>query len=234
MSLLLCDSGEDHGVKTMACEKCGISFRLSRSWRRFCTDRCARNAQADRHRERYPRERRPVLAAFVPFTCSRCGVETRPPRRGRAPSYPYCSPCRARALAKERQRAWETRYPDRAAASRRASNLKKRLRPEMRFHMSVSSQIRNALREGKAGRKWEHLVGYTLAELMLHIERQFLPGMTWGNHGSWHLDHILPKAMFRYACAEDEAFRACWALTNLRPLWKADNLSKRDKRTLLV
>lgn len=94
--------------------------------------------------------------------------------------------------------------------------------------------IRKALRGTKAGRAWESLVGYTLADLMRHIERQFERGMSWANMGAWHIDHRLPRAMFEYQSADDEQFKACWALTNLRPMWAGDNLEKRDRRELLL
>lgn len=94
--------------------------------------------------------------------------------------------------------------------------------------------VRNGLKGGKAGRSWKALVGYTLDDLAAHLERQFLPKMTWANMGRWHIDHILPRSMFTYETAEDEGFKACWALSNLRPLWGRDNLKKSDTRTHLL
>lgn len=63
---------------------------------------------------------------------------------------------------------------------------------------------------------------------------QFLPGMSWDNMAEWHIDHILPLASFSYASASDPEFRAAWALTNLRPLWSAENMQKGAKRVLLL
>ena len=69
---------------------------------------------------------------------------------------------------------------------------------------------------------------------MTHLERQFLPGMTWGNRGEWHIDHIVPLASFTFTSPDDPEFRAAWALTNLRPLWAKDNIRKSAKRTHLI
>lgn len=77
-------------------------------------------------------------------------------------------------------------------------------------------------------------MGYRLDDLVTHLERQFSPGMTWLNIGQWHIDHILPKSSFTYSSAGDPEFLACWALTNLRPLWKEANLTKHAKRDLLL
>lgn len=98
----------------------------------------------------------------------------------------------------------------------------------------MSAGIRGSLRGAKAGRSWEKAVGFSLQQLMRHIERQFLPGMSWDNIGDWHIDHIVPKASFSYVTVDDPEFRACWSLTNLRPLWRAENISKHAKRLFLL
>lgn len=69
---------------------------------------------------------------------------------------------------------------------------------------------------------------------MLHLERQFLPGMSWDNMSEWHIDHILPRVMFHYETSADPGFSECWALTNLRPLWAKDNIDKGGKRLHLI
>lgn len=91
-----------------------------------------------------------------------------------------------------------------------------------------------SLRGRKDGRKWQDLVGFSLSDLMLHLERQFLPGMTWENRSEWHVDHIVPLSSFKFTNPDDAEFRAAWALTNLRPFWAADNLKKHAKRLYLI
>jgi hypothetical protein len=39
---------------------------------------------------------------------------------------------------------------------------------------------------------------------------------------------------FKFETPEDPDFKACWALSNLRPLWSTDNIRKSDKRTHLL
>jgi hypothetical protein len=58
-----------------------------------------------------------------------------------------------------------------------------------------------------------------------HLEKQFTKGMTWDNHGEWHIDHIIPCAS---AKTEKELIKL-FHYTNLQPLWAVDNMSKRDK-----
>jgi hypothetical protein len=87
----------------------------------------------------------------------------------------------------------------------------------------------------KAGTKWQALVGYTLADLKRHLERQFRRGMNWSNYGSvWSVDHIVPRSAYAFKTADDPDFKACWALPNLQPLPSIENISKGRKRTLLL
>jgi hypothetical protein len=98
-----------------------------------------------------------------------------------------------------------------------------------RINMSISNGIWYALRDKKAGRHWEELVGYTLEELTNHLESKFKPGMTFDNYGKWHIDHIKPKSSFNYKSYEDDEFKECWALENLQPLWAEENIRKSNK-----
>jgi hypothetical protein len=94
--------------------------------------------------------------------------------------------------------------------------------------------IHRALGKKKAGRSWRTFVDYSLEELMVHLECQFLPGMTWENKGDWHIDHIIPRASFEYESPDDESFKQAWALSNLRPIWAIDNIRKNASRMFLL
>ena len=71
------------------------------------------------------------------------------------------------------------------------------------------------------------LIGCSNNELMLHLERQFLPGMTWENYGKWHADHIKPLSLFDLF--DEVQLKEAWVYTNLQPLWAKDNMSKGSK-----
>lgn len=99
-----------------------------------------------------------------------------------------------------------------------------------RLSRNVSRAIRGAVAGGKDGRRWEELVGYTRAELVEHLEKQFDEKMSWDNYGSyWHIDHIVPKSSFKFNCYEDESFRRCWSLNNLQPLEAKENIRKGNR-----
>ncbi len=67
---------------------------------------------------------------------------------------------------------------------------------------------------------WELLVGYTIDELIVHLETHFADGMSWDNFGDWEVEHVVPREKFKYTSADDPSFRECWGLGNLKPEWR--------------
>lgn len=106
--------------------------------------------------------------------------------------------------------------------------------PAFVINARMRTSIKKALRGGKAGRAWESLVGYTILDLMVHLERQMPKGYTLDDFGSGriHIDHIIPKSMFDVT--KPDELRACWALANLRPVTAKVNLKKGSKRDRLL
>jgi len=66
------------------------------------------------------------------------------------------------------------------------------------------------------------LLGYSALDLKNHIESLFTEGMTWDNHGEWHIDHIKPVISFH----KETLPRIVNALSNLQPLWAKENRDK--------
>lgn len=101
--------------------------------------------------------------------------------------------------------------------------------PKLRVSHNISTYMRTSLNNNKHGQHWESLVGYTLKDLINHLESQFDINMNWDNYGSyWHIDHIVGISNFNYTSYNDEAFKKCWSLENLQPLKGEDNCSKGD------
>jgi hypothetical protein len=70
-------------------------------------------------------------------------------------------------------------------------------------------------------------LGCSINQLIKHLESQFKPGMTWENHGEWHIDHILPLSKFNLSKREE--FLIACHYTNLQPLWAKDNIRKSNR-----
>jgi len=102
-----------------------------------------------------------------------------------------------------------------------------RQNPKYRLDKIMGCVVRKALKGKKAGRRWEVLTGYTIEDLIRHLESLFDNKMTWENYGLyWEIDHFKPKSLFYYEIAEDPEFKECWALENLQPMEKSENRKK--------
>ncbi len=121
--------------------------------------------------------------------------------------------------------------------TRRRERKKNRLKndPVYKMRTLVSGHIRSALKKGgnaKYGKATFDHLDYTGIMLVAHLESQFDEHMSWENHGKyWHLDHIIPQSDLPYTSMEDENFKTCWALENLRPLEAKRNLIEGVRRT---
>lgn len=133
-------------------------------------------------------------------------------------------------LKKEYDRVYREKNRDRLRAQ-----YKHRLETNIQAKLSykLRCRIKDAMRDyargkRKAGSAVRDL-GCTTAQLLIHLESKFQPGMTWENWGinGWHIDHIKPLALFDLTIKED--FLAAANYKNLQPLWAKDNLSKNKK-----
>jgi hypothetical protein len=126
---------------------------------------------------------------------------------------------------RDRNRKWRLDNPEKFKEQKRKECTK----PE--------NKLRNAVRTAfkKIGQNKPtdtlKLLGCTWEEAKAHFERLFQEGMTWENHGrgegKWQIDHIRPVASFKGA--SEEELKQMNHISNLQPLWTADNLSKSDK-----
>lgn len=110
---------------------------------------------------------------------------------------------------------------------RRAKN------PKWRLHEAISARIRHDLKGRKRRASIKNIflgvLDYSIEKLIRHLEKQFQPGMTWENYGEWHIDHKIPVSVFNFNSIHDIDFKRCWALKNLQPLWKEENIKKNDR-----
>jgi len=101
-----------------------------------------------------------------------------------------------------------------------------------RIYGSLRSRILKVIKYSKKHYKTIELLGCSIDECRKWLEGKFLPGMTWENHGEWHIDHILPCASFDLTKPEEQL--KCFHYTNLQPLWAEDNIRKSDTIQILT
>lgn len=123
---------------------------------------------------------------------------------------------------------WRMKNPDSVKKTLKKAQIKTESDPKRKMSRRISSYISKCLKKGKQGKHWEDIVGYTLDELVRHLERKFKPGMSWNNYGEWHIDHIIPLSKFNFSTLNSIDFKRAWDLKNLQPLWARDNQTKQN------
>ncbi len=111
--------------------------------------------------------------------------------------------------------------------ARRNERERTRYREDVSYRLEkrLRSALTQAIRLHSNGRKTtgiNSLLGCSMASFAIHIENQFLPGMTWDSN--FHIDHRRPCASFDLTDPDQQ--RACFHYTNLQPLWPEDNRKK--------
>lgn len=210
-------------MMTGSCEICGnLLVPKKRGKPRFCGSVCRRKAEGLQRLEKKKKNGARVVGGTD--KCADCGQVF--VLKGRKSI--RCDNCKDqyRLVLYQRYNASEVRK----------ERLKQRRKTDPKYALDrrMSWSVWYALESEKSSESWETLVGFSLSDLIRHLERQFTDGMSWDNMGDWHIDHIVPLASFKYESSEDAEFRAAWAITNLRPLWSKENVSKGARRLLLI
>ena len=149
-----------------------------------------------------------------------------------------------RSVLNAKAAKWRAENPDKAKESCRKYRLKNkaaraaymRKKRQTCWFTKISGRVRSRLNEALRAvmaRKTSSttiLLGCSIPELKAHLESQFREGMTWDNHGKWHIDHIIPCSSFNLLDPSEQY--KCFHYTNLQPLWAHENLRKGGPRRI--
>ncbi len=135
---------------------------------------------------------------------------------------------RRACIARTRRRYFKHRAELREQAKVRDRNRRK-TDDNYRIQRQLRNRIKEALKHSGAQKSAVtiRLLGCGIPHCKRHLEKLFLPGMTWGNRSRWHIDHKRPCASFDLTHPAQQ--RRCFHYTNLQPLWKKANLKKGAK-----
>lgn len=134
----------------------------------------------------------------------------------------YSAKYRSDPVNKQKLLAYDKEYRNR-------KDVKARLQtPYYKIINLHRSRITNLIKAKKANKllPTKEIFSAKIVTVIQHIENQFQSGMTWQNHGKWHIDHIKPLAAFNLFTLKEQ--KKAFHYTNLQPLWAKDNLSKSD------
>jgi hypothetical protein len=138
---------------------------------------------------------------------------------------------RQRARERSRKYYYNPKNKDKIRLRNKLLMRKKLLNPYNRVVANLRRRIPAVLKgEAVKSAPTFKLLGCDRQQLVVYLESQFQPGMSWDNYGfghnKWVIDHILPCASFDLSKPEEQ--RKCFHYTNLQPLWWRDNLAKSD------
>lgn len=168
---------------------------------------------------------------LIEHSCDNCGCGFSSVK----PAQKYCSHQCYIEAAKEKigiqaKALWrDQKFRDRIKAARLAAGYPDPMREEAvakrKLRTATKNSIQRCIRRGAIkSTSTIALLGYSIAQFRAHIESLFQPGMTWANYGEWEIDHRRPIADFPITAPLSEIN----ALSNLQPLWRADNRRKRN------
>lgn len=171
-----------------------------------------------------PRGKLRMQAAFLP--CKKCGqLGKKSPVKGRTRSAEF----------KQKISDANLRY-----RRKLNPNYKVRTKLEERLVHNMRTRLWQGLKGISKSAHTLDLLGCSLEELRMHLEKQFYNNprnnlqMTWDNLGrsnksdnTWHVDHIKPLAA--YDLSDPIQLKEATCYTNLQPMWAQDNLSKGDR-----
>jgi hypothetical protein len=136
-----------------------------------------------------------------------------------------CKECTAKRHNAWRQgsgKEWENNY------TRTRKNNDPEYKVKYLLRMRLLDAIKRHATGGKVSKKHSAigLLGCTIEEAVGYLEKQFLAGMTWGNHGIvWEIDHIRPCAFFNLENLEEQ--KECFNFKNLQPLFITTKIAEK-------
>lgn len=189
-------------IKETPCRHCGNVFIPSNTHSQisYCSRSCKINARGLR---RLKRAKKICVVCFCEFETT--GIRI------------YQKTCSKKCKYKHARNLGKSRKTESSSQIKLANGLRSRILKALKAHGCKRAD--NTMK----------LIGCSCSELKSHIERLWLPGMTWKNKSyyGWHIDHVIPCASFDLSKPEEQ--KKCFHFSNLQPLWWIDNLKKNSR-----
>ena len=148
----------------------------------------------------------------------------------------FCKDCRSEYNKKRREDNHEkVLKTERDYEKKRLLKVKNGKMPHRRAAMAIryaNNHVIKAMKNNPDSLKEKTFFknfGCSKKVFIQRFERYFEknPGMTWQNHGAWHMDHIKPLGSFSLHTEANRKLANHY--TNLRPEWATTNMKKSSK-----
>jgi len=133
-----------------------------------------------------------------------------------------------RDIKKEYDSKYRQENRERLNKTKREYRRKKRVEnPLFRLKGRIRSRLLCAIKNKNYDKKHSTIdyLGCSYESYKDYLQNKFKEGMSWDNHGEWHIDHIIPLAS---ANTEKELIKL-FHYKNTQPLWASENQSKGSK-----
>lgn len=155
----------------------------------------------------------------------------------------YCFPCNRQVVTKStlkrKDKRHQTNVKDRELISEYNKQyyeknkqqyqdyFKNKMKTDINFRLSVNfrSRITSALRKGSKKTSSSDLLGCSIKEYKLYLEKQFDKNMNWDNYGViWEIDHIIP--CINFDLTQEEEQKKAFYYTNTQPLFVTTSIAE--------
>jgi predicted nucleic acid-binding Zn-ribbon protein len=128
---------------------------------------------------------------------------------------------------KKYRKAWRLKHKDSIAKKKRKYRETYMKNPVNKLASNIRGRVKRAISCNYKKGSWKKYLGCSVQECKDYLESLFKPGMTWDNHGEWHIDHIKPISSFDLT--DENELKSAFNYKNLQPLWAIENLTKGAK-----
>lgn len=148
----------------------------------------------------------------------------------------------------EREKAWRLKNRDKLIESKKTyrknnkdkikeyihnnkdkinNRIKDKYRNDEKYRIKriIRSRIKHAISGNFKSCPSLTLLGCSIDEYKIYLEKYFSPNMSWDNYGEWHIDHIIPCSSFNLTVEEEQ--KKCFHYSNTRPLWATKEVAIR-------
>lgn len=162
--------------------------------------------------------------------CKECAKEYAKEYKKTEKAQQYKREYSKRPEVRKKVREYTKEYEKRESyKEKRREYRRKKYREDVQYKLKrvLRRRFHKALKKGYKHGSVVDSLGCTTLELKNYLQNKFKDGMSWENHGEWHIDHIRPLSGFDLTDRE-QFLKACH-YTNLQPLWAKENIMKSNK-----
>jgi hypothetical protein len=199
------------------CSKCGVSKNIEKFYTNMS---CCKQCKSNYHRERYKNNRKKFLQKYKETYQENKDIILERSRKYYHETKEKQAQRKKKYYQNNKQKCINSH--NEYCKNRRKNDSLYRLKFNYRSRVSRALKAKGLHKKSQSTRE---MLGCSYEEFKKYLENKFIDGMSWENHGKWHVDHIIPLA----SAQNKEELEKLFHYTNTQPLWAKDNMKKSNK-----